>query len=329
MSLADADQLAAALTRSAARHLGGRVRIDRVRVLSGGASASTWEFDATLDGVVQRLILQLSTGEPFMGSLRKTQQGLTQQLAFDSGIPTPQVRWILDESDGLGDGYVSERIAGETLGKRIVEDPAFAQARVAMTAQCGSILARIHTLDIAAFGYLPMLDVETLVARLSAQHRAYEERLPVFELAIRWLGQNVPAPRPASPLHGDFRTGNFIVDAQGIAAVLDWEMAHRGDPMEDLAWLCMNAWRFGRIDAPVGGFGARSELYSAYERAGGSPVDEAAVRFWEVYGALKWGVICQHFAFGHLRGQFRALERASIGRRVAETELDLLELMEG
>jgi aminoglycoside phosphotransferase (APT) family kinase protein len=111
--------------------------------------------------------------------------------------------------------------------------------------------------------------------------------------------------------------------------VLDWEVAHLGDPHEDLGWLCMNAWRFGRIDKPVGGFGDRSQLYADYEAASGTAVDADRVRFWEVYSTLKWGVVCQWFASQYLSGEVRTLERAAIGRRVSETELDLLDLIEG
>ncbi len=325
----NASELVTALTRSAVRHLGEGVALLRCRPLSGGASASTWEFDAVHGAVTEPLILQLATGERFEGSLSKTQQGMTQRMAFENGIPTPQVRWILEAADGLGEGYVSTRIAGETLGKRIVHDAAFSEARAAMPAQCASILANIHRLRTDAFEYLPALDTRALIARLAAQHREYGEHLPVFEYAIRWLQRNIPKQRRVSLVHGDFRTGNLLVDANGIVAVLDWELAHLGDPMEDLGWLCMNAWRFGQIDLPVGGFGNRHELYSAYEQAAGVPVDAAAVRFWEVYGALKWGVICQYFAFQYIGREVRSIERASIGRRVCETELDLLDLIGG
>lgn len=322
-----AEQFSAALRRTAVKHLGEAVRLEHLKALSGGASASTWEFTAVGDAVNEPLILQLATGKPFAGALTKMQQAMVQQAAFKYGIPTPEVRWILDETSGIGEGYVSGRVVGETLGKRIVGDAAFAQARTKMPSQCGSILARIHTMPLSASEYLPRLDTEALLARLAVQHRAYGEHLPVFELALRWLGRNIPQVRRHTLVHGDFRTGNFLVDENGIVAVLDWELAHIGDPMEDLGWLCMNAWRFGQVDLPVGGFGTRQELYAAYEAAGGMPVDESAALFWETYGTLKWGVICQYFAFQYLNGEARTLERASIGRRVCETELDLLNLI--
>ena len=102
-----------------------------------------------------------------------------------------------------------------------------------------------------------------------------------------------------------------------------------GDPLEDLGWLCMNAWRFGVIEKPVGGFGDRQALYDEYARASGHPVDPERVRFWEVFGALKWGLVCQWFARQFTSGEVRSIERAAIGRRVSEVEMDLLDLIEG
>jgi hypothetical protein len=129
-------------------------------------------------------------------------------------------------------------------------------------------------------------------------------------------------------VHGDFRTGNLLVDRRGLAAVLDWELAHLGDPLEDLGWFCVRAWRFGS-PKPAGGFGTRARLVAAYEAHGGGPVDPAVLRWWEVMGTLSWGVICLIQAATHLSGASRSVELAAIGRRVAETELDLLRLLPG
>jgi aminoglycoside phosphotransferase (APT) family kinase protein len=326
----DPEQLAAALTIIAQRRLGADAQVGNVEPVSAGASAQTWRFDLLQGGSVQPLIVQLAAGElRFSGALDKARQAAVQQAAWERGVPTPKVYWILDSEDGLGQGYIAERIEGETLGKRIVGASEFAGAREAMGAQCGRILAQIHAIRPTEVPGLPAHAPAMLVGRLAAEHHGYGERLPIFALAIRWLNDNLPRARPQMLLHGDFRTGNFIVDGNGICAVLDWELAHVGDPMEDLGWLCMNAWRFGQLDRPVGGFGTRDQLYAVYEQAAGCAVDPNAIRFWEVYGTLKWGVICQYLTFQYLGGDVRSLERAAIGRRVSETELDLLTLIEG
>jgi aminoglycoside phosphotransferase (APT) family kinase protein len=128
-------------------------------------------------------------------------------------------------------------------------------------------------------------------------------------------------------VHGDYRTGNYLADESGVTAILDWEGAHLGDPVEDLGWLCVKSWRFGAVDKPAGGFGSREALWAAYERAGGGKVDPARAHWWEVFGTVRWGIICHNQAFRHLSGSIKSMELASIGRRAVETEVDLLQLL--
>ena len=300
-----------------------------LRPLTAGASAATWRFDLAAGDGSKRIILQLfAGGSQFFSALDKRTQGLVQKQASEAGILTPEVLFVLEESDGLGEGFATAFVAGETLGYRIVRDDRFDVARPVMARQCGTILAAIHALDFEEPGPLSDQDPSGMVEQLYGAHRSFGEDLPVFELAFQYLAQNVPQIESRVFLHGDFRNGNLIVDETGIVAALDWEMAHIGDPHEDLAWLCVNSWRFGAIDKPVGGFGNREDLYEAYESAGGSPVDPEMVRYWEVFGALKWGVICQWFGEQFVSGEVRELERAAIGRRTSETEIDLLDLLE-
>ncbi len=173
--------------------------------------------------------------------------------------------------------------------------------------------------------------------RPGAQIRQYRDTLdlfgeahPAFELALQWLDHHAP-PEPLEPrlVHGDFRLGNFIVGPDGIRAVLDWELTHLGDPAEDLGWLCVKSWRFGVADRIVGGFGDVPALLDAYEAAGGNRVGADELRFWIVLGTLKWGVICISQAFTHLHGVVRSVELATLGRRVAEMEWDVLALLDG
>ena len=148
------------------------------------------------------------------------------------------------------------------------------------------------------------------------------------ELALSWLDRRKPVPiaRPVL-VHGDYRTGNYLVDETGVTAILDWEGAHLGDPVEDLGWVCIKSWRFGSIDKPAGGFGSREEMWAAYESAGGGKVDPARARWWEVFGTVRWGIICHTQAYKHLSGALKSMEMASIGRRAVETEFDLLQLL--
>jgi len=326
----DRELLTTRLVSAYERRHDGSIEVHGLQPLSAGASAATWRFDLVRDNATVPMIAQLFTGEnQFAASVDKHTQALVQQCAFEAGIPTPRVDIIFDSEDGVGEGFVTEFKQGETLGQRIVRDDRYEHARSRMTEQCAKILAAIHGLETSKLPVLPNHDSATMIDTLVATHRSYGQRIPTFDLAFQWLAERASSRADGTPVHGDFRNGNFIVDESGIAFVLDWEVAHLGDPHEDLGWLCMNAWRFGRIDKPVGGFGDRSQLYTDYEAASGTRVDPDRVRFWEVYSTLKWGVVCQWFANQYLTGEVRTLERAAIGRRVSETELDLLDLIEG
>jgi aminoglycoside phosphotransferase (APT) family kinase protein len=118
----------------------------------------------------------------------------------------------------------------------------------------------------------------------------------------------------------------MIIGPDGVRAVLDWELAHVGDPMEDLGWICVNSWRFGVSDKPVGGFGQREALWAGYEAAGGAPVNRAHAKWWEVFGAMRWGVMCAGMT-ASFRGADPSVERGVIARRTSESEIDLLRLI--
>jgi hypothetical protein len=188
-----------------------------------------------------------------------------------------------------------------------------------LVGQAAEALAAIHTIDVAEVAHLrhddPVHQLRTLLDGLGVVR-------PAFELTLRWLRAHRPPPGPTAVVHGDFRLGNLLVGPDGLIAVLDWELAHLGDPLEDLGWLCVRAWRFGHR-APVAGLGEREALYTAYESASGRSVDRDAAHWWEVLGTLRWGVICAVQAAAHLGGASRSVELAAIGRRVAEVEYDL------
>ncbi len=299
--------------------------------LSGGASQETWSFDLRLaDGGMLPLILRRApAGADARGAGHATlaQQAQLQAAAAEAGVPVPAVVLLLQPAHGLGQGYVMQRVEGETLGRRIVGDARLASARQGLARQCGQALARIHRMPAAALPPLRRASPADELAHYEQQYRGHGLHQPVFELALQWLKAHAPAGDIAlAAVHGDFRNGNLMVDEDGLRAVLDWELAHLGDPMEDLGWLCVNSWRFGRHELPVGGFGTREQLFAGYAEAGGQ-VDAARVHYWEVFGSLKWGVICQSMAHAYLSGAERNVERAAIGRRASETEIDLLALL--
>jgi aminoglycoside phosphotransferase (APT) family kinase protein len=258
------------------------------------------------------------------------EQGLLE-AAGRAGVPVPAVIAAPDWSDDAGADplggawLVVERLEGETIPRKILRDPEWAAARSALTAQCGRALAAIHTIDPAAVEGLPPTD--PLGDPLPLLDSLGEVR-PALELGVRWLALHRPGATASAPVtvHGDFRNGNLLVDPAGLRGVLDWELAHAGDPAEDIGWLCAPAWRFGG-PGEVGGFGSLAELLAAYEEAGGGPVAPARVHWWQVYATVKWAAICALQASVHLSGMTRSVELAAIGRRVCESEWDLFVLL--
>jgi len=300
-----------------------------MRRLSGGASRETWSFDA-IDGAgtPHPLVLRRDPAGRAADAGRATEYELLRAAAAH-GVPVPRVALLLDEDDGLGAGFVMDHVDGETIARKILRDDTFASARPRMAAQCGEIAARIHAVPVESLPVLPVADARTQLEQYRATLDMFGEPHPAFELAFQWLEQHVPVDHAPRLVHGDFRNGNFIVGPDGVRSVLDWELAHLSDPVENLAWLCVRAWRFGVFDRVVGGFGDIDALLDAYERASGERVSIDALHYWTVFGTVKWGIICIAQAFTHLQDMVRSVELATIGRRVAENEWDVLALLDG
>jgi aminoglycoside phosphotransferase (APT) family kinase protein len=239
------------------------------------------------------------------------------RAALSVGVPVPDVVAAGD------DWIVMGHVEGETIARKILRDDEYAGARPKLAHQCGEILAALHRIPVD----VTPLDEPDQLATWRVTLDTLGEAHPAFELAFKWLTANRPAPSRRAVVHGDFRNGNFIVGPEGVRSVLDWELAHVGDPMEDLGWLCVKAWRFGVRDKPVGGFGDYDALIGAYEAAGGGTVDRDVLLWWETLGTLKWGIMCILQAMAHTSGAIRSVELAAIGRRVCENEWDLLEML--
>ena len=249
------------------------------------------------------------------------------QLAFDAGVPSPRVLHVLKPEDDLGTGFIMQRVDGETIARKILREEKFSDARPKLARQLGVVLAGIHSLPPTQLPELRRMTAAKELDEFERDYRRLSWPKPVFELALRWLRDHDPGPSTEMTLvHGDFRNGNLVIGPDGVRAVLDWELAHLGDPMEDLGWVCVNSWRFGEIDNPVGGFGSREELFAGYETVG-RRVDPARVMFWEVMGTLRWGLMCGGMMQRYREGPDHSMERAMIGRRASEAEIDLLRLL--
>lgn len=316
-----------------ARRLGGEgAKLTEAGRLSGGASMETWAFAFEGPRGAERLILRRRSA-PFDEETARSVSLATEakliQATGANGARVPQVRHVCEEADGLGEAYVMVRVDGETLGKKIVSDPRFDAVRPGLARQCGESLVAIHRTPPPPGLNLKAVDGTAELDRYEEVYRATGAERPILELAFQYLRKHVPAPVEPVLLHGDFRNGNIMFDPQaGVAAILDWELAHIGDPAEDMGWICTNSWRFGRPDRPVGGFGEYEDLLAGYASAGGRRIELARVRFWQMLGSLRWGVMCLTMYLSWRDGITKSVERPMIGRRVSETEADLVVLLE-
>jgi aminoglycoside phosphotransferase (APT) family kinase protein len=327
-----ADEIGPALTAELARQWEQDVEVVALRRLSGGASMETWSLDVRRDAVTVPAILRCDRrGAAPGGAMRvdRPDERRVLELVHDRGVPVPAVLAGGDRESALGMTWLlMERLEGETIARKLLRDDAFASARPLVTGQCARALAGIHTVTAAEAVFLgPPRDAESMLREQLDLLDMLGEPSPAFEFGVRWLLGHLPPPVEPALVHGDFRTGNLMIGPDGLRGVLDWELAHVGDPREDLGWFCVRAWRFGNDAAVAGGFGSREELVTAYAEASGRDVDIDAVRFWETCGTLRWGIMCMVQAAGHLSGAVRSVELAAIGRRVSENEHDLLELI--
>jgi len=315
------------------------LRVSELRRLAGGASRELWSLDLEIaqEGRTRRLELVLRRDPPGrVGESDRSHEFALLRAAASAGVPVPRVYWCSTDPAILGSPFfLMDRVAGETLPRRLLRDAEYATTRSRLTGELGAILSHIHAIDldrpelaewVASTGGASTARAEVERIAEGVRQLAVEPH-PVLDLAERWLLERAPEPSGRALVHGDYRVGNLIFDTEGIRAVLDWELAHVGDPIEDLGWLCVRAWRFGNDALAVGGVGSREELIEAYQDAGGRPVDPAALRFWEACGNFKLALVFISQARVFLDG-LPSVELASLGRRTAEAEQELLELMD-
>jgi aminoglycoside phosphotransferase (APT) family kinase protein len=307
----------------------GLPRLTGLTQLSGGASQETWRIGAD----AQAYILRRTPGGAVRGTSEtavslETEAGVVR-AARAAGVPAPEILWVSDGAPPIGAAYVMGLVEGETIPRKILRDQAYANARPVLARQCGEVLARIHATPRSALPPLRAADARAQWEQYRAIYDGYGYPHPVFEAAFRWLETRLPGDGAQTLVHGDFRLGNLMVGPEGLRAVLDWELTHLGDPAEDLGWICVNSWRFGQPGNPVGGFGALADLLAGYAAAGGHGMSRERVRFWVVMGSLKWGIMCMTMVKAFETGADASVERAAIGRRASETEIDLMNLMYG
>ena len=308
-----------------------------VERLSGGASQETYRVTARTAEGGRLLALRRAAGgakaETAVNDPGLAGEALLMRVAKAAGVPEPEIYHVLENADGLGEGFLMEWLEGEALGARIVRSPDLEAIRPKLAFECGRILACIHAIDVGATGLdrvLTRIAPAEFVETHWLRYQEYGTPQPMIDYTARWLLDNLPPAMPFALVHNDFRNGNLMISPHcptGVVAVLDWEIAHIGDPMRDLGWICTNSWRFGRSDLPVGGFGHYDDLLAGYKSVSGREVDRQALKFWEVFGSFWWAVGCLGMAEHYRAGPDQTVERPAIGRRSSECQVDCVNLL--
>jgi aminoglycoside phosphotransferase (APT) family kinase protein len=309
----------------------GENRISNFTMLAGGASKEAWALDLeTKDSTLELILRRAGGGAMNADQLSLAQEFRVLEVALEAGVSVAKpIAYFADVMEK--EAFVSERLRGEAVGRRVVKRSEFTAARASLAERLAEELAKIHAINLEKLGFLPgtreLNAAEYLITRFRSELDATLEPHPVIELALLWLEQHIPAQNDVVVLHGDFRIGNLMISETELVGVLDWEFAHVGDPAEDLSWLLVRAWRFGNDHLHLGGIGEIKPYLERYNALTKRNINLEQLAYWEVMGNVKWAVGALTQARRHLDGHERSVELAVLGRLSGEMELELLHLL--
>ena len=295
--------------------------------LTGGASKEIWKFEVNAYGKSDRYILRRGSGVEGPLAIKTSDEAKIQKTVRKLGAQVPEIVAVSSLDEELGDAYIMKFVYGESIARKILRDEEYKNTLPKLAFECGQSIAKIHQADINEFPFLPSKTVFEQINDLYQTYVSFNQPSPVFEYTHLWLKKQNFGEINDALVHGDFRLGNIIVGKDGLKSVIDWELAHIGNPLQDLGWICGNSWRFGNTNKVVGGFGDLADLLKGYNSVSNYHVDENMVKAWQVFGTFRWGVICLIQASAHLTGSINSVEKAAIGRRVSETEIDIVDLL--
>jgi aminoglycoside phosphotransferase (APT) family kinase protein len=265
-------------------------------------------------------------------SLTRAQEFAVLKAAYAAGVKVPAPLWC--SRLGSDEFFIMEYVDGVAAGHRLARDERLVPDRRRLAEQLGENLARIHALGapVSELDFLrppQRTPAAAFVAAFRAHLGALPDPHPAIEWGLRWCERNRPRQETVTFVHHDYRTGNYIVRNGELAAVLDWEFAGYGDPLEDIGWFFARCWRFGRPENVAGGIGAADDFLRGYERASGKAVNRTAIRYWEMAAHIRWAVIALQQAQRHFSGEEPSLELALTRYVVPELEYEILEQTAG
>ncbi len=308
--------------------------IESMSLLSGGAIQQNWALEVRLNGAPARWVLRTDAPSVLAVSHSRAAEFALLRAAQGAGVTVPRPLFLCEDTSVTGRAFfVMLRVEGVAQAHRVVRDDALGGGRAALVAALGGELARLHRIrpprsDLAFLGDPPADPALAMVTSLRARLDEAGTPRPALEWGLRALERTAPPPRPAVLCHNDFRTGNVMVNATGVVAVLDWEFAGWGDPHQDLGWFCAKCWRFGNVAQEAGGIGPRDAFLSGYEMVSGTQVDRTRLPWWELAATIRWAVIAADQAARHLSGTERSLELGLTGHIVPELDWDVIAMAE-
>lgn len=316
---------------------GDQAEIAEFRQLSGGACQDNYLLHLRAGAVDEKLVLRTDKGGALLGSLSRPQEYQVIEKAVAAGVLTPPVKWLSEDAGIVGHPfYLMQKIEGTANPREILKSKKIDFKKLA--ADVATNLAKIHSIQYDP-AILPFLDhkIKPQSNEISLTSIALCRKLldelpggyPGIELCLNWAEANAPVTDELALCHSDFRSGNFMVHEGKLTGILDWEFAHWGDRHEDIGYLRMREWRFGKVKNEIGGFAIPDDFYAPYEQASGKKIDREKVRYWEVMGNIRWAIGAAQQGERHLSGKDKGIEFASIGRRVAEMEFEAMRLIEG
>jgi aminoglycoside phosphotransferase (APT) family kinase protein len=311
--------------------------IDEIAPLAGGSIQENWQLRCTIGDKVRAFVLRKDSTATIASSRSRYEEFSIMQAAYAAGVRVPEPVGVCATSEVIGAPFaMMGLVEGIGLGPRVVKDLSLGGDREKLAETLGRELAKIHAILVADearsapdgnLAFLGAPDAQPAHAKIRTLRSTLDSigaSRPAVEWGLRWAELNAPVCARSTLVHRDFRTGNYMVDAEGLTAVLDWEFADWGDPMEDIGWFCAECWRFSRPDLEAGGIAPRAAFYKGYENENGQQIDESSVRFWEVMAHLRWAVIALEQGHRHISGLEPSLELALTGRITPELERSIM-----
>jgi len=325
-----------ALENWAAKAIGAaRVEIARAERLSGGAVQENWRIDALVDGGphagAQRWALRTDAAASLAVSLDRTAEFGVVSAAHAGGVMVAAPIARCEDAGVIGSQFmIQSYVMGEGQARRLTRDTQVDQWGPAVARQLGEELAKIHRIrpERSELGFLPqpmLSPAKSEVGRLRAALDNAGEARPALEYALTWLNDNDPGSEDLVLVHGDFRTGNYLVADGQLAAILDWEFAHWGDPHEDIGWLTARCWRFGQTDKMAGGIANLTPFLEGYRAAAQSSIDDSLLAYWQILASARWATIAVLQGDRYRTGGENSLELALTGLMVSELELECID----